>query len=111
MNTICMLTSDLCRIPDHSILYGKFKLSYIESVTLPPKVSNKMSHTESDLKSFNQLHKRYKVDPISENFMSSDIWKKTLDNLIECIEQRSASQENVDRIYKELTEKIFCRNG
>ena len=74
--TTFITTSDLCTIPDHSILYGKFKLSYIENNTLPPKVSNEMSHTESDLKSFNQLYKRYKVDPISENFMSSDIWKK-----------------------------------
>ena len=53
---------------------------YIENITLPAKVSNEMSHTKSDLKSFNQLHKRYKV-----NFMSLDIWKETLDNLIECI--------------------------
>ena len=68
-HNLYMLTSDLCRIPDHYILYGKFKLSYIENCTLPPKVSNEMSHTESDLKSFNQLHKRYKVNPISENFI------------------------------------------
>ena len=34
--------------------------------------------------------------------------EKTLDNLIECIDQRSFSQENVDRIYKELIEKIFA---
>ena len=74
-HNLYMLTSDLCRIPDHSILCGKFKLSYTENITLPPKVSNEMSHTESDLKFFNQLHKRYKVEPISENFMSSDIWK------------------------------------
>ena len=108
-HNLYMFSSDLFRIPDHAILCGKFKLSYTENINLPPKVSTEMSHSESDLKYFNQLHKGYMVDPISEDVMILNIWKQTLDNLTEGIEQRS-SQEIVYRIYNELNEKILAES-
>ncbi|VDI48001.1 Hypothetical predicted protein, partial [Mytilus galloprovincialis] len=95
-NNLQGLIGDKSKLPDHSVITCEFKVTHC----------NLVNNTESSNQS--NTPSRHRLDRIPLDFMSSDLMRQTLLNLIGQIEHSRETQENVDKIYDNLCNLIIA---
>ena len=100
-NNIYTLNSELSKIPDHSILCGKFQCLYVQNTSNMFNESSK--HIDKKQLVTTDNNKQYKFERVPPEFMKSSMWKDTILTLTENIEKMLYSQESIDNMYTKLT--------
>ncbi len=95
-------------IPDHSLLMLKIQVGCNAEQSLPESVlynnSIYVDHvSDNDNGSLNDYYKRYKIETVPNDFLSSDEGRQELLHLIEYIENVRSCQNEIDDVYK-----LFC---
>ncbi|VDI60035.1 Hypothetical predicted protein [Mytilus galloprovincialis] len=92
-NSLFGLLGGKSRLPDHSVLITEFTVTHFEQAV----------STDNEMK-----RARFKINQIPLDFMSSEIRRNALINIITDIEHSRETQENIDVIYENLCTEIIA---
>ena len=101
-NNLDTFVSERCKPPDHSVLILRYRIS---SSAADDHINNDV--TNDNLRSDDDLFKRYNYGTISPEFLASNSWIEVLDYLISRLENIEKYQSEIDSFYNEMLLHVF----
>ena len=99
---LCNSFSEFCKAPDHSFLCAKFNMSFIGLLT-----NNKIYKSQNNIQEHKYHGKQHMLNNVPSEFMNSDIWQNNIHNLAENTEKISNTQQELDKMYKNMCDRFF----
>ena len=93
------LIGNRCRPPDHSILLCDIRVQKLPESAVPVHESARQANGTT--------HKRYRLNKMPADFMTSELSKQALLNVINKVECLRENQDNIDAIYSELCDTVI----
>ena len=95
------LLSQNCKAPDHSLLTLQFRYSYIDVADAQHSIGDKSNEKNSGNR------KMYSFENRPNGFLSSEMWKTAVANIIRILETNEMNQNVIDNAYTKLCKQIF----
>ena len=92
------LISRRCPVPDHAFMTFDFNITVL--------VDNIVELNDTNVNENAKKERKYKLNRMSSDFMTSELCRRSMLRLIELIESNRETQEHIDKVYKAFTVNV-----